>query len=434
MAEYAKGVFLLSIGDELLDGRTQNTNASWFGEQLRLAGVPVAEVRCVSDRIEDIVRALKEAGNYPVVVSTGGLGPTNDDRTLEGAARAFGRPLGQTPESYEHVRSRYEARKAELTEVRLRLANIPAGSRVLQNPTGTAPGVEIVEGETTYYFLPGPPNECRPMFKADILPVAKEKVGVKSLVRREFWRTFGKGEGEIYARVEKVVARLEAAYPETFTFGVHISFPCIDLTLEVWNVRGYAVPSEEEINAACAEIHASLGSLAFTRERETLVEAVCRELRAQGKTLSSAESCTGGLLGKVVTDLSGSSAYYWGGVVSYDNSAKEILLGVAPATLQAHGAVSEAAVREMAEGVRDKLKTDFSLALSGVAGPTGGTAEKPVGTIYVALSSATGTKTIHQVILNGKGSRDQNRVVAVHLALDALRSELTATPSDRTVR
>ncbi|RYZ95030.1 MAG: competence/damage-inducible protein A, partial [Proteobacteria bacterium] len=209
MATYAKGVFLLSIGDELLDGRTQNTNASWIGEQLRLAGVPVAEVRCVSDRLEDIVRALEEGRNFPLVVCTGGLGPTNDDRTLEGAAAAFGRPLRATPESLAHVRSRYEARKLELTEIRLRLANLPEGARVLQNPTGTAPGVELIEGGTAYYFLPGPPNECRPIFTADILPQAKAKVGEKQLVRREFWRTFGKGEGEIYARVEKVVERFE---------------------------------------------------------------------------------------------------------------------------------------------------------------------------------------------------------------------------------
>jgi nicotinamide-nucleotide amidase len=430
--DYAKGVFLLSIGDELLDGRTQNTNASYFGEQLRREGVPVAEVRCVSDRIEDIVRALHDGRNYPLVVATGGLGPTNDDRTLEGVALAFGRPLGRTPESYEHVRSRYEARKAELTEVRLRLANIPQGSRVIQNPTGTAPGVEITEGGTAFYFLPGVPSECRPMFTADILPVAREKVGVKKLVRREFWRTFGKGEGEIYARVEQVVARLEKAFPDTFTFGVHISFPCIDLTLEVWDVRGEPLPSSAEIDEACAAIAAAVGDLAFTRERETLVEAVARKLRASGKTVSTAESCTGGMLGKVLTDLSGSSAYYWGGVVSYDNSAKQALLGVSAETLAAHGAVSEATVREMAEGVRRTLKTDFSLALSGVSGPSGGTAEKPVGTIHVALSSASGIKTIHQVILNGKGSRDQNRVVAIHLALDALRAELDAAPSGRT--
>lgn len=428
---YAKGVFLLSIGDELLDGRTQNTNASWFGEQLRLAGVPVAEVRCVSDRIEDIVRALDEARNYPLVVSTGGLGPTNDDRTLEGAALAFRRPLGRTPESYEHVRSRYEARGAELTETRLRLANVPKGCRVVQNPTGTAPGVELKIGKTLFYFLPGVPSECRPMFENEILPIAKETVGVKQLVRREFWRTFGRGEGEIYARIAPIVESFEKRFPETFTFGVHISFPCIDLTLEVWNVKGHAYPNAKEIDKACEQIQEAIGEFCFTRKREALVDVVCRELAARKLTLSAAESCTGGLLGKVITDIPGSSAYFMGGVVSYDNQAKVALLGVKESTLARHGAVSPETVREMADGMRARLKTDFALAISGVSGPSGGTKEKPVGTTHVALSSAAGTKTLHQFFLSGKGSREQNRIVAIHLALDALRSELLRRSAEK---
>ncbi|RZA06181.1 MAG: nicotinamide-nucleotide amidohydrolase family protein [Proteobacteria bacterium] len=155
-----------------------------------------------------------------------------------------------------------------------------------------------------------------------------------------------------------------------------------------------------------------------------MVEVVSASLGRSGKTLSTAESCTGGMLGKLLTDIAGSSAYYWGGVISYDNRAKETLLGVSTATLTSHGAVSAPTVVEMADGIRRLLNTDFALALSGVSGPGGGTPEKPVGTIHVALSSAAGTKTLHQVILNGRGSRDQNRVIAIHLALDLLRDAL----------
>ena len=421
---YGHGVLLLSIGDELLDGRTQNTNASWMGEQLRFAGVPVAEVRCVSDRIEDIVRALHEGRNFPLVVSTGGLGPTNDDRTLAGASAAFKVPLTRTKASLEHVQSRYAARSLPLTEVRLRLADIPKGSKVVPNPTGTAPGVELKAGTTTYYFLPGPPSECRPMFTASILPIAQKKVAVKKLVRREFWRTFGKGEGEVYGRIAAAVEALELKYPRTFSFGVHITAPCIDLTLEVWNVKGERRPAEEEIEELISHVNQEMGSLVFTRERETLVQAVSRELAARKLTLATAESCTGGLLGKALTDIPGSSAYYWGGVISYDNRAKEVFLGVKPETLKRVGAVSEDTVREMAEGVRARLKTDYALSLSGVSGPHGGSAEKPVGTIHVALAGPGGTRTLHQVILGGKGSREQNRNVAVHLALDLLRDAL----------
>jgi nicotinamide-nucleotide amidase len=420
------GVMLLSIGDELLDGRIQNTNAAWFGEELRKAGVPIAEVRCVSDRTEDIVRNLKEGLHYPIVVCTGGLGPTNDDRTLASAAAAFKRPLGQTKASFEHVKSRYEARKMDLTEARLRLTQVPKGCRVMQNPTGTAPGVDLKIDSTNFFFLPGPPHECRPMFAKEILPLAKKKVATKKLVRRNFWRVYGKTESGTFEPFADKVADLEKRFPDTFTFGVHISFPCIDLTLEVWDVKGAKKPPAKEVESFCQEISQKLGSFCFTRERENLVDVVSRELANRKLTLATAESCTGGLLGKLLTDIPGSSAYYWGGVVSYDYSAKEILLGVKKSSLEKHGAVSDQVVREMADGARNALKTDFALSLSGVAGPGGGTAQKPVGTIYVALSTTRGTKTLHQVVLGGRGSRDQNRVAAIHLALDLLRSELAS--------
>lgn len=417
------GIFLLSIGDELLDGRTQNTNASFFGTQLRMLGMPVAEVRCVSDRIEDIVAALKEGQKFSAVIATGGLGPTNDDRTLEAAAKAFKRPLGQTKDSLLHVKSRYEARGLPLTEPRLRLAQVPKGCKIWQNPTGTAPGVELKIGSTKYFFLPGPPNECRPMFAA-IVGKNPKLVPGKKLISRNFWRTFGRGESDIYQRIAPKVEELEKKYPETFAFGVHISFPCVDLTLEVWDVKGKKHPSAKEVENLSSYISEAMGTLCFTREREELVNVVSRQLSEKKATLSVAESCTGGLLGKMLTDLAGSSAVFWGGAITYDNRAKQALVGVKASTLEKHGAVSEQAVKEMAEGIRAKLSTDFSLALSGVAGPGGGSEAKPVGSLHVALSSKQGSKAVHQVILGGKGSRDQNRVIAAHLALDLLRDAL----------
>jgi nicotinamide-nucleotide amidase len=419
-----RGVLLLSIGDELLDGRTQNTNASWLGEQLREAGVPVAEVRCVSDNLKDIIANLKEGEKYPLVITTGGLGPTNDDRTMEAVAKKFRRPLAGTKISLEHVRSRYEARGLPLTEARKRLALIPKGAKVLQNPTGTAPGVHLKIKKTDFYILPGPPNECRPIFTKDILPTAAKKIAEKKLLRREFWRTFGKGESDIYHKIETVVAALEEKFPETVTFGIHISFPCIDVTFESWKVKGQKSPSAEEIDRAAKSISESLAEHCFTRARENLVDVVARQLKERGKTLATAESCTGGLLSKMITDLSGSSEYFLGGAVSYHNNAKEILLDVPNATLRAHGAVSEPTVKVMAENMRKKLGADFCLSLSGVSGPGGGSAEKPVGTIRIALSDARSTKTLHQVILGGKGSRDQNRTIAAYLALDLLRNAL----------
>jgi nicotinamide-nucleotide amidase len=420
------GVFLLTIGDEILDGRIQNTNASWFGEQFRLAGIPVSESRSVADTKRAIAAALRESAVHPVVLVTGGLGPTNDDRTLEGAAAALRLPLCQTKDSLRHIRTRYLARGLSLTPTRLKMAMVPKGSRILPNPTGTAPGVQLRALGANFFFLPGPPNECRPMFERHVLPFAKKALRSRRILRREFWRTFGRGESDVYQRVSAIVEAFEQRFPESVTFGVHISFPYIDLTLEVreTNANANKSPARKEIDAACKDIERALGSLCFSRERESLAEAVARLLKQERRSIASAESCTGGLLGKMLTDAPGSSQFYVGGVVSYANSAKEILLGINKKTLTRDGAVSEAAVRAMAENIRRKLGADYALAISGIAGPGGGTEAKPVGTTYVALSTRERTRTMHQVILHGQGSRDQNRVLAAHLALDALRTEL----------
>ncbi|MGZ3653151.1 MAG: CinA family nicotinamide mononucleotide deamidase-related protein [Bdellovibrionota bacterium] len=418
------GVFLLTVGDEILDGRIQNTNASWFGEQLRVAGIPVSESRSVPDQVKAIAAALRDGAAYPLVIVTGGLGPTNDDRTLESAAAAFKAPLAQTKASLQHIRSRYQARGVPLTPTRLKMALIPKGAKIISNPVGTAPGVHLRAKGADFFFLPGPPGECRPMFERNVLPLAKRALRSRRLLRREFWRTFGRGEGDVYARVSSIVEALEQRFPESVNFGVHISFPYIDLTFEVRDTARGKRPAPRELEAACKDITRALGTLCFSRERESLADAVAKILKQDRLSVATAESCTGGLLGKLLTDTPGSSAYFVGGVVSYANSAKEVLLGINKKTLQQGGAVSEACVRGMAEGIRRKLGADIALAISGVAGPGGGTETKPLGTTYVALSTRERTRTMHQVILNGQGSREQNRVLAAHLALDALRTEL----------
>ncbi len=420
------GIFLLSIGDELLDGRTPNTNATWFAEKLREHGLSVSEVRCVSDRTEDIGGALKAAAAFPVTIVTGGLGPTNDDRTLASAAKALKLPLQFTKASLEHVRSRYLARGLPLTEQRQRLALVLKGSKILSNPTGTAPGLAVKKGKSLFYFLPGPPNECRPIFAEEILPGLAKKMARKKLQERKFWRTFGRGESEVYQRVASLIEPLEKKYPQTFYFGVHITFPCIDLTLESWKIPGQKSPSQEEIKTVSQKIDAALGDIAFTHQREDLVQVVAGLLKEKKSTLALAESCTGGLLAKMFTDLPGSSEYFLGSLVTYHNAWKEKFLAVPKTILQTEGAVSEATVRQMAESLRQQTGADYALALSGISGPGGGSAQKPVGTIYVALSNKAGSKILHQVILSGKGSRDQNRVIATHLALSLLKDALRA--------
>ncbi|NUM88876.1 MAG: nicotinamide-nucleotide amidohydrolase family protein, partial [Bdellovibrionales bacterium] len=328
------------------------------------------------------------------------------------------RPLEATPAAIRHVKDRYAARKLPLTPARRRLARIPRGATLIENPSGTAPGFWIERPRSRICFLPGVPSECRPMFLASVLPET-EKIFPLRRVHTAFWRTFGWGESRLYQEIAPLVARLEKKYPHTFRFGVHISFPCIDLSLEVLE-RGKR-PSQKEIAALTAHIDKTTEQILVTRERKSIPEVVFDLLRNNRLTLSAAESCTGGLLGKTLTDFPGSSHAFVGGVVSYANSAKQQLLGVQKQTLENHGAVSQSAVEEMAQGIRQRLGTDYAIALSGISGPGGGTPDKPVGTIYVAILGPRRSKTLHQVILNGQGSRDQNRVIAMNLALDALR-------------
>jgi nicotinamide-nucleotide amidase len=428
MSSGSAGVFLLTVGDEILDGRIQNTNAAWFGEQLRYAGIPVSESRSVPDQIKAIAAALKQGTKHPVVLVTGGLGPTNDDRTLEGAATAFRAPLSPTKASLAHIRSRYKARGLPLTEPRLKMALVPKGAKVLPNLKGTAPGVHLRFKGTDFFFLPGPPGECRPLFEKHVLPLARKALRSRKLLKREFWRTFGRGEGDIYAKISPLVESLEKRFPKSVNFGVHITFPYIDLTFEVRDAARGERPTNAEITTATRQITGALGSLCFSRERESLADAVATSLLEGRQTVATAESCTGGLLGKMLTDRAGSSAYYLGGVVSYANSAKEKLLGINKSILEAHGAVSEECVRAMAESIRRELGADFALAISGVSGPGGGTETKPVGTTYIALAWKDRARTMHQVILRSHGTREQNRIYAAHLALDALRTELLGFP------
>lgn len=425
MKQKKHGVFLLSIGDELLDGRTVNTNASVFGNELASVGIPVAEVRAISDSLETIVETLRDAAKYPIVIVTGGLGPTNDDRTAEGAALAFSRPLRTSKESIHHVKSRYAARGRPVDKARLRQAYLPERAKLLANATGIAPGFYLKIQDSEFFFFPGVPGECHPMFRQFALPRAQKRAATKKLWRRELWRSFGLAEGDLNQSIAALLKPFEKKYPQSFQVGVHIDFPGVDLTLEVWDIPGTPKPSSAELDRLCQKISARLGSHIYSRERgQTLADVVLRLLQKRGQTLATAESCTGGALGKVLTDIPGSSAMYWGGAISYANDAKEKLLGVKAASLRRYGAVSKEVAFEMAEQIRLLAATDFSLSVTGISGPGGGTATKPVGTFYVGLANKHGTITLHRVPKSQFWSRKWNRTFAVHFALDMLRQQL----------
>lgn len=415
------GLFLISIGDELLDGRTANTNATYFGELCRQAGVPVAEIRTVGDKETEIARALRDASAFSLVFVTGGLGPTNDDRTAASAALAFGRLRVPHPAALRRVRAHYKARGVKINKIRLSQAHLPEGAEILPNPTGIAPPFRLRWSGTDYYFAPGVPGECRPLFRERVLPVAQARFASRKLKRRLFWRCFGAGESEIYRLVAPAVKRLEKRYPRTLTIGVHITFPYIDITLESWSAKSEKPPAAAVLRVAEKEISRRLGDYVFSRERESMAETVFRALKRKRATLSTAESCTGGWVGKLLTDIPGSSAVYEGGVVSYADAAKQSLLGLEHATLRREGAVSRRVARAMAEAIRKRLGTTYALALTGISGPGGGSKAKPVGTIHIALAGPRQTKTLHQVIFGGQLGREQNRLISAHLALNLLR-------------
>ncbi|MCO5143819.1 MAG: CinA family nicotinamide mononucleotide deamidase-related protein [Oligoflexia bacterium] len=427
-----KGLILISIGDELLDGRTQNTNASWIAEQSRESGVSVTEIRTVSDKETEIIQALKDAEKKAtLVICTGGLGPTNDDRTIFAASKFLRKPLIQTKSSLLHIQKRYAARSLPLTEARLRLALIPKFSKVIDNPTGTAPGVLAKKAKCTFVFLPGPPNECRPMFTNALLPLLKKWSKKNALQERKIWRTFGLGESSVYQLVSSLVLPLEKKYPQTFRFGVHIHFPYIDLTCEIWNKEKRKKPSQKELQSFYSAVDLAVIEICFAKERISLAEAVSYLLHKYKLRIALAESCTGGLLGKMLTDLSGASAFLEGGIICYDNKVKEKILRVSSKTLEQYGAVSKQCVEEMAKNARELFSVDYALAVSGISGPTGATKEKPIGTTHVAIAGNARLNTVHQVLLSGSGTRDQNRILAAHLALNALRAEILSFHGNR---
>jgi nicotinamide-nucleotide amidase len=419
-------VLLLSVGDEILDGRILNSNAQWMGDQLRSLRVPVREIRSISDKPEHIRKTLLEAGKFKLVVATGGLGPTNDDRTMSTAAAAFKLPLVLNAKALSLVRRQYQKRSLELTESRRKLAFLPKGAKVLMNQVGTAPGALIVWGSTTFIFLPGPPNECHPMFTRFVTPIAKKLCSGRKLVARKTWRLFGKGESDIYQAISPEISELEKKFPDSFQFGIHINFPCIDLTLETWRIGSKAIPTARDLRSLLEKIESQLGSLLISRKKESLAEVVMNLLKERGATLSLAESCTGGWVGKILTDIPGSSQVLLGGVVAYANSAKEKTLGVSPEILRGKGAVSGETAQAMAEGALSLFRSTYALALSGVSGPGGGSEKKPVGTLQIGLAGPSGSFSEHHWVLKGAGTREQNRLVSVYLALDALRKTLQA--------
>jgi nicotinamide-nucleotide amidase len=387
---YRTGVEILTIGDEILLGQIVNTNSSWLAQRLHALGHDTRWMTTCSDRPDDIRAALRAAGERAgLVLVTGGLGPTDDDRTVAAVADLCGRGLARDPVALAKLEARYAAAGAVPTPNNLRQAEVPAGSTVLANSVGLAPGFALdLPGGALGLFFPGVPRELKAIFEEEARPrLAQLRPTGDARVARTF-RIVGLRESVIDHRLQG----LATAGPGGARAEVHYRtvFPENHVTIVV--AAAAAAAAGALLEQLDAEVRGRLGTHVYGTDDDSLPAAVGRVLRAHQATLALAESCTGGLVGHLVTEVAGASDYFLLGAVTYSNAAKQQLLGVRAETLAAHGAVSEATVREMAEGVRGRAATTLGVAVSGIAGPGGGTVEKPVGTVWVAVAGPAGTR------------------------------------------
>ena len=400
---------IIAIGSELLAPDRTDTNSLWLTEKLNALGIEVKLKTIVGDDDARLEEAIKDAvRRSKVVITTGGLGPTEDDITRKITARALGRRLLLDEVVLAEIRQRFQSFGVTMPERNSRQAMVIENAEVLPNPNGTAPGMFMDHHGTAIVLLPGPPREMKPMFENHVAERLAGRAGSLRVVRRVL-RVAGMGE----SAVDEKIAPVYTQYDNPVTT---ILFNKSEIEIHL-TARGRTEKEANDLlDRLSAQIEERLGNAIFSME-----EVVGLKLAVGGYTLAVAESCTGGLLAERITDVPGSSKYFIEGVVTYANDAKTRTLGVEPMLLLEHGAVSAPVAEAMAEGIRQRAGTDFGLSITGIAGPGGGTEEKPVGTVFIAL--ATEDKTEHRK-LKLPGDRQLVRWRASQAALELLRRRL----------
>jgi len=416
---------IVVTGTEVLTGRVSDRNGPWLAEQLRLVGVDVGRVVVVGDRADDLVAALHHLmADHDLVITSGGLGPTADDLTARVVADVQGRPSRLDPDLERRIgvvvealmaRRRWKSDPEALAAGTRKQATVPEGAFVLE-PVGTAPGLVVlpVEGRIgpPVVVLPGPPSELRGMWPAALAaPAVVELLARTTPLQQDTIRLWGTLEADLAASLRRIEAKLG---------DLEVSTCLRDGELEI--VTRFAPAVRDRVDLLRQTILDDFGSTVFSTDGSTVDDVVAEALTARGWTVATAESCTGGLLGARLTARPGSSGYVVGTVVGYANDVKTSLLGVPAATLQAHGAVSEEVATALAEGARTVLGADVGIGVTGIAGPGGGTQDKPVGTVELAVVSPTGRRTRR---LSLPGDRDLVRLRSVVTALHELRLLLT---------
>ena len=412
---------IISVGTELTCGLTVDTNAAWLSQRLAAIGVIVARHVTVPDDGGVTAEAIRDAcARSGLVLINGGLGPTPDDLTRGALADALGKPLIKHAESLRHMRSMFERRRRPMPPSNERQAWLPKGAQALDNTCGTAPGIRAKSGSSLIFAMPGVPKEMQTMFKRSIEPELRA-LGRGAVVTRTV-NCFGASEARIAAQIEDLMA-----IGREPTVGITASEGVIRVRVFARGANVEAARAAAQVDAA--EVRRRFGSLVFGEDDQTLQQAVAALLLKAGRTLAVAESCTGGLLDKHLTDVPGSSNYFLGGFVTYANEAKIAQLGIASELIDRHGAVSEEVARTLAVGCRDRTGADYALAVTGIAGPGGGTADKPVGLVYIALADAGGCDVTRELMgehLDRASIRDRTCKVALNL----LRIRLMETEAE----
>lgn len=413
---------IITIGDEILIGQIIDTNSAWIAARLGEVGIPIRRKYSIGDRREEILDAVGGSMLHSqLTIITGGLGPTKDDITKKVLAELFSSPLVRHEETYQRVERMMAARGIEFNALNQSQALVPECCTVLTNHKGTAPGMWFEKDGRVVVSLPGVPFEMEALMSESVLPKLHEHFALEAVVHRTLIT---------YGMAESMLAEHIASWEEALPSHIHLAYlpspSQLRLRLSAYNVDRER--AEKEIDEQFERLLPLLGDLFVGWEDETVQSAVAKMLIARGETLSAAESCTGGTISAKFTAMSGASEYYWGGVVSYDNSVKENVLGVSRHNLDTYGAVSEQVARQMAEGVRRVCGTTYGIATTGIAGPTGGTPDKPVGTVWMAV--ATPTKTIAKVVQHGK-IRAVNIERAATAAINLLRLELQRIENEK---
>ena len=418
-------VELINTGSELMLGRVLNTHQQWLCRQLADLGYVVSRQVAVPDTGSGIEQAVREAlGRSDLVIATGGLGPTSDDVTRDLVAQLLGKALREDAAVLAHIRGFFESRKRYMPERIKVQALVPEGAMVLHNPHGTAPGLAMEvrpnpfragEQASWLIMLPGPPRELRPMFTHKVAPLLQRVLPLASGFVCRTLRTTGMGESVVEEKIAGPLKRWVEA-------GLELGYCARPGQVDVRLAAG-GRDAERQVCEAEATVRELLGPHIYGVEDEELETVIVRLLTERKATLALAESCTGGCIANRITNVPGASAVLLAGLVTYSNAAKQKFLGVRAETLDRHGAVSKAVAREMAEGARQQAQADYALAVTGIAGPSGGTAEKPVGTVFMGLAGASGTVVQRQF---NPYDRETFKQVTTQQALELLRRAVLA--------